>query len=164
MFQFPGLAFRLAAEWYIFNVPGCPIRKSADITLVCSSPQLIAAYRVLHRLLEPRHPPCALSCFKKFEYCSVTRPLIEKLFVIVKKNLSNNFFPICQRTYPTSPEEGLRGLMMLRLRTSWPEVTSTFLRTSSCQLLIAYCQLCVEDIGFEPMTPCVQGRCSSQLS
>ena len=22
----------------------------------------------------------------------------------------------------------------------------------------------VEDIGFEPMTPCVQGRCSSQLS
>ena len=24
--------------------------------------------------------------------------------------------------------------------------------------------LFVEDIGFEPMTPCVQGRCSSQLS
>ena len=29
--------------------------------LVCSSPRLIAAYRVLHRLLVPRHPPCALS-------------------------------------------------------------------------------------------------------
>ena len=24
--------------------------------------------------------------------------------------------------------------------------------------------LCVENIGVEPMTPCVQGRCSSQLS
>ena len=24
--------------------------------------------------------------------------------------------------------------------------------------------LVVEDIGVEPMTPCVQGRCSSQLS
>jgi hypothetical protein len=29
--------------------------------LVCSSPRLIAAYHVLHRLLVPRHPPCALS-------------------------------------------------------------------------------------------------------
>jgi hypothetical protein len=28
---------------------------------VCGSPRLIAAYRVLHRLPSPRHPPCALS-------------------------------------------------------------------------------------------------------
>ena len=27
---------------------------------ICSSPQLFAAYRVFHRLLVPRHPPCAL--------------------------------------------------------------------------------------------------------
>ena len=29
---------------------------------ICSYPQLFAAYHVLHRLLVPRHPPCALSC------------------------------------------------------------------------------------------------------
>ena len=29
--------------------------------LVCSSPGLIAAYHVLHRLLTPRHPPYALN-------------------------------------------------------------------------------------------------------
>lgn len=35
----------------------------------------------------------------------------------------------------------------------------------NCQLPTANCQLKkVEDIGVEPMTPCVQGRCSSQLS
>ena len=28
---------------------------------MCGSPQLIAAYHVFHRLLVPRHPPCALS-------------------------------------------------------------------------------------------------------
>ena len=28
--------------------------------LICSSPQLFAAYHVLHRLLMPRHSPCAL--------------------------------------------------------------------------------------------------------
>ena len=27
---------------------------------ICSSPKLIAAYHVFHRLLVPRHPPCAL--------------------------------------------------------------------------------------------------------
>ena len=36
------------------------IRKSADIMLICSSPQLIAACHVLHRLLMPRHSPYAL--------------------------------------------------------------------------------------------------------
>ena len=51
--------------WYTFSVPGCPIRKSSDITLVCSSPKLIAAYHVLRRLIDPRHPPYALICFKK---------------------------------------------------------------------------------------------------
>ena len=30
--------------------------------LICSSPKLIAAYHVLHRLLMPRHSPCALLC------------------------------------------------------------------------------------------------------
>ena len=39
---------------------GCPIRRSRD-PLVCSSPGLIAAYHVLHRLLAPRHPPYTLS-------------------------------------------------------------------------------------------------------
>jgi hypothetical protein len=29
--------------------------------VVCTSPRLFAAYHVLHRLLVPRHPPCALS-------------------------------------------------------------------------------------------------------
>ena len=36
------------------------IRGSRDI---CSYPRLIAAYHVLHRLHEPRHPPCALIHF-----------------------------------------------------------------------------------------------------
>jgi hypothetical protein len=40
---------------------------------VCSSPKLIAAYHVLHRLSEPRHPPYALKCFKRV--IAVTRHL-----------------------------------------------------------------------------------------
>src|SRR5690242_13004441 len=42
-------------------VVGFPIRKSRDQRSVSTSPGLIAAAHVLHRLLAPRHPPCALS-------------------------------------------------------------------------------------------------------
>ncbi|PDP67141.1 hypothetical protein CLI70_12145 [Prevotella intermedia] len=31
--------------------------------VICTYPKLIAAYHVLHRLREPRHPPYALSYF-----------------------------------------------------------------------------------------------------
>jgi hypothetical protein len=39
---------------------GFPIRRSAGHRLLGASPRLIAAAHVLHRLLVPRHPPCAL--------------------------------------------------------------------------------------------------------
>lgn len=41
-------------------VLGFPIRTSSDQSSVDSSPRLIAASNVLHRLPVPRHPPCAL--------------------------------------------------------------------------------------------------------
>ena len=70
MFQFPGLA--LTCLWIQHGVTclqharlsHSEIRGSG---LVCSSPRLIAAYHVLHRLLMPRHPPCAL-CNLRFEF------------------------------------------------------------------------------------------------
>src|SRR5438128_9200815 len=40
--------------------PGSPIRTPPDQRSVDSSPGPIAASHVLHRLLVPRHPPCAL--------------------------------------------------------------------------------------------------------
>jgi hypothetical protein len=43
-----------------FAQVGFPIRKSPDQRSFSSSPRLIAAIHVLHRLLVPRHPPCAL--------------------------------------------------------------------------------------------------------
>jgi hypothetical protein len=69
---------------YAFSVTGCPIRKSSDITLVCSSPKLIAAYHVLHRLSNPRHSPCALNCFKKFEIVVMLPPLLIDLILLMR--------------------------------------------------------------------------------
>ena len=45
-------------EGFSGGFPHSDISGSLDI---CSSPKLFAAYHVFHRLLVPRHPPCALS-------------------------------------------------------------------------------------------------------
>ena len=39
---------------------GFPHSDISGSQLICSSPKLFAAYHVLHRLLMPRHSPCAL--------------------------------------------------------------------------------------------------------
>ena len=46
--------------WYDMTRTGLPHSDICGSRLTCSSPQLFAAYRVLHRLKAPRHPPYAL--------------------------------------------------------------------------------------------------------
>ncbi len=63
-FTSPGLppaAMDSPQDTAVLPAVGFPIRKSTDRSLVSGSPWLIAATHVLHRLLEPRHPPHALS-------------------------------------------------------------------------------------------------------
>src|SRR3954463_13268506 len=64
MFQFPGLPspalFYSGGDTRALARAGFPIRTSPDQRLVSTSPGLIAAAHVLHRLSAPRHPPCAL--------------------------------------------------------------------------------------------------------
>ena len=54
-------------------VLGFPIRTSSDQRSVDSSPRLIAASYVLHRLSVPRHPPCAL------KHLQTQKPFIRKI-------------------------------------------------------------------------------------
>ena len=123
------------------------IRGSRDI---CSYPRLIAAYHVLHRLHEPRHPPCALIHFlgsghqhgrSYFQLYPDKQKNVRKtslLSFILQSRVS-----ICQRSLGVNPaasaEPGTERLQA-------PVLTS------------------VENNGFEPLTPCLQSRCSSQLS
>ena len=75
MFQFP--RFPLPALCVQAGVPpffaavGFPIRTSTDQRSVDSSPWLIAATHVLHRLQAPRHPPLALVAWRTRCSCSL---------------------------------------------------------------------------------------------
>ena len=64
MFQFPGLA-------------------SIDFTMDSRPSRLIAAYHVLHRLREPRHPPCALFCFAVLRPAMIIKPRRELILSAV---------------------------------------------------------------------------------
>ena len=73
MFQFPrfpppGLCVQPGVTGHL-PLPGFPIRRSTDRSLVGGSPWLIAATHVLHRHLAPRHPPLAL-CSLESSRCS----------------------------------------------------------------------------------------------
>ena len=47
-------------------MPGFPIRTFQDQSPFDGSPELFAAYHVLHRLITPRHPPCTLNSLITF--------------------------------------------------------------------------------------------------
>ena len=63
MFQFSGSSYlSLCIQYRLtgYCPAGFPHSDIYGSMLICSSPQLIAAYHVLLRLLMPRHSPCAL--------------------------------------------------------------------------------------------------------
>ena len=64
MFQFrrfPTYAYFIQRRLTEYCSAGFPHSEIPGSKLMCSSPRLIAACHVLHRLLMPRHSPCALS-------------------------------------------------------------------------------------------------------
>ena len=63
MFQFPRLASGILRIGGL-QPPGLSHSEIRGSMAICAYPRLIAAYHVLHRLNEPRHPPCALSYFR----------------------------------------------------------------------------------------------------
>ena len=64
MFQFPGFASLHKVMIITLQVIGLSHSEIAGSTVICTYPALIAAYHVLLRLREPRHPPDALTCFR----------------------------------------------------------------------------------------------------
>jgi hypothetical protein len=129
-------------------------------TLLGSSPQLIAALHVLLRRSMPRHPPCALC---NLAYRTWTAPALRTAQGLSHNNMGSYLpcflqfyfllrFPIRQRTFlvwltaerTADPGTG-RGLAIPN-KYGMPMILAVELR------------------GFEPRTPCLQSRCSSQLS
>ena len=72
MFQFAAFAHYESVT--DLQSAGLPHSEISGSRVICTSPELFAAYRVLLRLREPRHPPVALSYFF-FLFVPVTDPV-----------------------------------------------------------------------------------------
>ena len=142
-------------------------------TLVSSSPRLIAAVHVLLRLLTPRHPPRAL--------CSLTYSLRHASWLESRVRSENSPTQRWTLRKPRlSPGRSTRTFSYFLLRFSKSrgrglapsfEITSSTLansnqRTNARHLArsrhrrTVYNRNNMELIGFEPMTPGLQSRCS----
>ena len=71
---------------------GFPHSEISGSQLICSSPKLIAAYHVLHRLLMPRHSPCALISLtnKAFSLYKLTSRKVH-FMVLYKLNYAGSY-------------------------------------------------------------------------
>ena len=133
----PRVRLRLQADAGIAP-GGLPHSETRASTGICPSARNIAACRVLLRLREPRHPSRALLSF----------PFI----FFSRAGLGRR-----SRSLLVSRFEIVRLPPRLRIPASrsFPLFRSSM---SMCSLFR------VENNGFEPLTPCLQNRCSSQLS
>ena len=77
MFQFPAFApyFKVTG----LQPAGLPHSDIPGSRIICISPGLFAAYHVLLRLREPRHPPSALAYFL---YLALTGLIFTKLALL----------------------------------------------------------------------------------
>jgi hypothetical protein len=145
MFQFPGFALSASRKYHLFKVVGCPIRKSAD-QRVCAPPhrlsQLITSFFASESLGIPRAP-------------FVTSVSNGRLRVISSLSFA--------RVMPSSIA-GSWHLFLLFASRYVKERVPDRLSDAVNRWQANYSRVRVENNGFEPLTPCVQGRCSSQLS
>ncbi len=98
--------------------------------VVCTSPSLFAAYHVLRRLREPRHPPCALAPLPYLSCAVRTSALLSCALLILQLTLAS---VLC--------EKYARLLVAFLI----PSLVNELLLSKS-----------VENIGLEPMTPSLQ--------
>ena len=80
---------------------GFPIQKSPDQSLFSSSPKLIAAYHVFHRLLTPRHPPFALNSLVTTLNISCWTSLCTHILIVKEQKMNNQLLAVPQKEQPT---------------------------------------------------------------
>ena len=84
---------------YMIPFGGFPHSEISGSQLICSSPKLIAACHVLHRLLMPRHSPCAL--------ISLTSSKLMPQFPQSSVSFRSRFFASLCHCFSSSPPKPL---------------------------------------------------------
>ena len=163
MFQFrafPAYSYLIQSTLTRYCRAGFPHSEISGSMRMCRSPKLIAACRVLHRLLMPRHSPCALISLTIFWFS-------ERIMQSHRRNLyrSNcSFYPKFHNIFFAAfaaPSVALQFLIILSFVVQFsrcrPRSKTGSKRSKHFERFDPFSGL-VEIIGIEPMTSCVQSR------
>ena len=146
MFQFPAYALRNQAECRGFTPAGCPIRRPADQRPFAPTrglSQLTTSFIACESQGIPRAP------FLSFP----------------ARALGAAAFRAACTSRNSLPRKGKRGNAACLILDSLLSYLRSFTLVSVCQRSPRRSSAAhVENNGFEPLTPCLQSRCSSQLS
>ena len=152
MFQFSGFAH--LSVYYLFKIVGCPIQVSTD-QVVCADPrsfsQLITPFIASESQGIPHTPLFCLLFFLVDGFWLLVDGQVPQQTTVNRQLLCSFYFlnfliSICQWT--------LFGCLFVAV--CWWNKPTTY----NCQPTTKF----VENNGVEPLTSCVQGRRSSQLS
>ena len=139
---------------------GFPHSDICGSMLICSSPQLFAAYHVFLRLPVPRHSPCALFSLTVFLlillFCQ--RDLIKIVVTNFLKSLRSLLFSF-QGTSRASALSFSLLIMRKVVGSSGLEPPTSRLSGARSNHL-SYEPILVEIRRLELLTPCLQSRCS----
>ena len=158
-------------------IVGFPHSDTCGSTLICSSPQLFAACRVLLRLPMPRHSPCALSSLNFMSFANRSNGF--SCLLIVVFTLTLQYYLHCHVCYYSrfafSPflfysvfkVHSFENFPFSLVGSSGLEPPTSRL-SGACSSLLSYepvwcprfVPTMVEMKRFELLTPCLQGRCS----
>ena len=150
MFQFPGLAS-------LAGLLGCPIRKSPDLGVLASTrslSQLATSFIAFRCLGIPR-----VSFF--FFFLRIAASKIVKLLLCARTKSVFYFSRYC--VFLSTCQISLRSYIKQYHHLQEGQDTKIW-SSLAYRLTIPIKSLSVENAGFEPATPCLQSRCSSQLS
>ena len=166
MFQFrrfPTYAYLIQRRLLEYCSSGFPHSEISGSKPMCGSPKLIAACHVLHRLLMPRHSPCALISltYRPFMiawFSELCRPQIR--FIVV----------LCYPFKKSTKVYFVTSLLLARNFLLAFTVQFSRYRPLICfqdqiemlgRLPKHFNPFLVEVTGLEPVTPCLQSKCST---
>ena len=95
MFQFrrfPTYAYLIQRRLTEYCSAGFPHSDISGSTVICTSPKLFAACHVLHRLLMPRHSPCALYSLTLLSVCTERSRSGSQAFELCRLRVLRNCF------------------------------------------------------------------------
>ena len=125
MFQFrafPPYTYFIQCTVHRYCLCGFPHSEISGSMLICSSPKLIAACHVFHRLLMPRHSPCTLY---SLTFCLVTFWFSNKKFLELCRLLRGIN---CSLFYPSFTEK-------------FPQIKMFYLSVACLILLISWSRI-----------------------